>query len=307
MRPGLKIIDFHTHLGDLLYGEPLEEAYEYAYWTFESISEWTGFRLNKPAPGFKTLARYLEIFHAHQRNNMATLKNLRRFSLEAGISRSIILPIEPIRKSEDNLKVCQEANLSSNQTGHKIFSFASVAPRDPERIQKLHRYLASGCLGLKIHPIIQNLPLTDPAWFEICEEFGRYQKPILIHSGVSHYYIPYFKRSEYGNAASYEKLIAAFPKQVFILGHCNLTKPETAWSLGRKYPNVYADMSFQSASNIRKSFRQLGADRVLFASDFPFSIPKYSVRVGLKATANSASQRDNFFFGNAARLLGKLD
>lgn len=303
----MKIIDLHTHIGDLIYGEPLEEAYNYAYWTFGTVAEWTGFRLSKPVIGFRTLARYLEIIHAHQRNNMGTLENLRRFSLEAGITHSILLPIEPIRKTEANLEVCREADRQSHALGHKIFTFASVDPRDPERIGKLNRYMAAGCLGLKIHPIVQNLPLTDPAWFEITEAFARYQKPILIHSGVSYYYIPRLKRSEYGDAANYEKLITAFPSQVFILGHCNLVQPEKVWSLARAYPNVYADLSFQSAKNIRKSFEQMGEDRVLFASDFPFSLPKYAVRVGRQATEGNASLRDKFFFGNAETLLGKLD
>jgi hypothetical protein len=247
----------------------------------------------------------MEIIHAHHRNNMATLSNLRKFSTEAGVTHSVVLPIEPLRRTEDNLAECRKANEQSG-TGHKIFSFASVAPRDPERLAKLHRYMSHGCLGLKIHPIIQNLPLTDPAWFEITEEFARYQKPILIHSGVSYYYIPYFKRSDYGEVSNYEKLVAAFPSQVFIMGHCNLTAPERVFALARKYPNVYADMSFQSAKNIRRAFSQMGEDRVLYASDFPFSLPRYAVKVGMQAARESSSLREKFFFKNAEALLGKL-
>jgi len=300
----MKIIDIHTHLGDLLWGEPLDEAYDYAYWTFGTLGEWSGFRLSTPAPGFRTFARYMEIIHAHHRNNMATLSNLRKFSAEAGVSHSVVLPIEPMRRTGANLAECRKANQDSS--GHKIFSFASVAPRDPERIAKLHRYMSEGCLGLKIHPIIQNLPLTDPAWFEITEEFARYRKPILVHSGVSYYYIPYFKRSEYGEVSNYEKLAAAFPNQVFIMGHCNLTSPERVFSLARKYPNVYADMSFQSAKNIRRGFNAMGEDRLLYASDFPFSLPRYAVKVGMQATRQSNSLREKFFFKNAETLVGEL-
>jgi len=301
----MKIIDLHTHVGDLLFGEPLVEAYDRPVFTMGSISEWTGFRLSKPAPGFRTFARYMEIIHAHHRNNMATLKNLRKFSMEAGVTHSVVLPIEPVRKTEDNLEDCRKANAESG-TGHKIFTFASVSPRDPERIAKLGRYMAAGCLGLKIHPIIQNLPLTDPAWFEIAEAFGRFKKPVLIHSGVSYYFIPWLKRSEYGNAASCEKLVAAFPRQVFIMGHCNLTAPETVFALAKKHPNVYADMSFQSASNIRRAFKAMGEDRVLYASDCPFSLPKYAVKVGMDATRHSNTLREKFFCKNAETLIGAL-
>jgi hypothetical protein len=302
----MKIIDIHTHIGDLLFGEPLDEAYDHAFWTLGSISEWTGFKLSKPAPGFRTFARYMEIIHAHQRNNMATVSNLRKFAKEAGVTHSVVLPIEPMRKTDDNLEDCKKTNADPASHNHKIFTFASVNPRDPQKLEKLHRYMNSGCLGLKIHPIIQNLALTDPAWFEITEAFAQYKKPILIHSGVSYYYIPYFKRSEYGDAATFEKLVAAFPTQVFIMGHCNLAAPETVWKLARKYPNVCADMSFQSAKNILRSFSEIGEDRVLYASDCPFSLPKYAVRVGLEATKSSITLREKFFYKNAESLIGPL-
>ena len=302
----MKIIDIHTHIGDLLFGEPLDEAYDYAYWTLGSIAEMTGFRMNKPGPGFRTFARYMEIIHAHHRNNMATLSNIRKFSLEAGVTHSVVLPIEPMRKTEDNLRDCQQANQDADSAGHRLFSFASVSPRDPERIDKIHRHMNAGCLGLKVHPIVQNLPLTDPAWFEIAEAFAQYKKPILIHAGVSYYYIPYFKRSQYGDASNYEKLVEAFPNQVFIMGHCNLTQPQKVWDLARKYKNVCADMSFQSAKNIKRAFSEMGEDRVLYASDFPFSIPRYAVAAGMQATKSSSSLREKFFFRNAESLIGQL-
>lgn len=302
----MKIIDIHTHIGDLLFGEPLVEAYDFAYWTFGSISEQTGFRLSKPGPGFRTFARYMEIIHAHHRNNMATLSNIRRFSREAGVTHSVVSPIEPSRKTEQNLEDCKLANQDAASAGHWLYSFASVSPRDPQRLEKLGRFMNSGCLGLKIHPIIQNLPLTDPAWFEITEAFARYNKPVLIHSGVSHYYIPYLKRSQYGDADNYEKFVAAFPGQVFIMGHCNLTAPEKVWALAQKYQNVFADMSFQSAKNIRRAFKKMGENRVLYASDFPFSLPKYAVKAGMAATKGGNSLREKFFFKNAESLIGRL-
>jgi uncharacterized protein len=301
----MKIIDIHTHVGDLLYGRPLTEPYERTPWTFGAVAEWTGFKLSKPPLGSRTVSRYLEIIHAHQRNNLATADNLRRFAREAGVTHSVILPIEPLRRTDENLALCRE-DAARGRANPRLFTFASVDPRDPERIARLHRYMPAGCLGLKIHPIVQDLPLTDPAWFEIAEELARYRKPILIHSGKSSYYIPNFKRRLYGDAKTFEKLIAAFPEQAFILGHCNLYEPEVVWDLGRRYPNVYADTSFQSAQVIRTAFAQLGEDRVLYASDFPFSRPQYAVRTGLKACAGRSALAEKFFARNAEALIGTL-
>jgi len=297
----MKIIDLHTHVGDLIYGQPLDEPYDRPVWSPGAIFEMTGFRTSKPPLGFRTVTRYLEIIHNHHRNNLGTEPNLQRFAGEAGVTHAVLHPIEPVRSTEDNLAVCRTPS-----GGVRLFTFASIAPRDPERIAKLARYMDQGCLGLKLHPIVQNLPLTDPAWFEIVEAFSRYRKPILVHSGVSTYYVPYFKRHQYGDARTYEKLIAAFPAQIFILAHSNMAEPEVVYALAKKYANVYCDASFQAAAKIRRAFAEMGEDRVLYASDFPFSLPRFAVKVGMQATASNAALREKFFCKNAEALLGPL-
>jgi len=312
----VKIIDIHTHVGDLIYGQPLDEAYEEPVWTPAALMEWSGFRANQPPLGFRTLSRYLEIIHIHHRNNLATERNLRRFAALAGVTHAVLQPIEPFRSTEDNLALCYRdaegrgtacrAPTGGDGNALQIYTFASVNPRDPERIEKLHRYMAGGCLGLKLHPIIQNLPLTDPAWFELVEAFQRHRKPVLIHSGKATYYIAHFQRTEYGDARTYEKLIAAFPEQPFILAHHNLGEPGVVWSLAKKYANVYADLSFQPAAVIRRAFSEMGEDRVLYASDFPFTLPYYAVKVGMQATKGNDKLREKFFGKNAEALIGKL-
>lgn len=315
----MKIIDLHTHVGDLIYGQPLDEAYEEPVWTPVAFMEWNGFRTNRPPPGLRTLSRYLEIIHIHHRNNLATERNLRRFAARAGVTHAVLQPIEPVRSTEDNLVLCAAASEKSkgkaslappagNGAGAEVqlFTFASVDPRDPERLRKLERYMAAGCLGLKLHPIIQNLPLADPAWFEIVEAFSRYRKPVLIHSGQATYYIPHFRRAEYGDARAFEKLIAAFPEQPFILAHHNLGEPEVVWALAKRYANVFADVSFQPAAIIRRAFSAMGEDRVLYASDFPFTLPVYAVKAGMHATRGNDQLREKFFCRNAESLIGKL-
>jgi len=301
----MKIIDVHTHVGDLIHGQPLDEAYDRPVWTPAAFMEWSGFRTNQPPSGLRTLSRYLEIIHIHHRNNLGTEKNLRRYAGQAGVTHAVLQPIEPIRLTQDNLALCRES-ASSKTNGVQLFTFASVHPRDPDRLAKLARFMAAGCLGLKFHPIIQNLPLTDPAWFELVEAFRPYGRPILIHSGKATYFIPHFKRTEYGDGRTYEKLIAAFPEQAFILAHGNMGEPEVVFALAKKYPNVHADMSFQPARTIRRAFREMGEARVLYASDFPFSLPRFAVRVGLQATAGGSALREKFFAKNAEALIGVL-
>ena len=44
----MKIIDIHTHVGDLVNGWPLDEAYTKPVWSPGFIAEWTGYRTSKP-------------------------------------------------------------------------------------------------------------------------------------------------------------------------------------------------------------------------------------------------------------------
>ena len=90
--------------------------------------------------------RYFEIVHIHHRNNLATEKNLRRFCGEAGITHAVLQPIEPMRKTEDNLALCAAGKTGGGNL--QLWTFASVDPRDPERLNKLKSYMERGCLGL---------------------------------------------------------------------------------------------------------------------------------------------------------------
>jgi predicted TIM-barrel fold metal-dependent hydrolase len=298
----MKIIDIHTHVGDCLYGLPLDEPYERPVRTPGDLAEWTGYRLNMAPRGFRTLVRYLEVIHTHHRNNCATVENLRRFSQPYGVTHSVLLPVEPVISTEFTMEVAA----ANSKPDHCLLSFASVDPKNPHKLEKLEKYMAAGCLGLKLHPIMQNTPATDEQYFEIAEAMKKYKKPILIHAGKTPYYLPYYKRMEYGDARTYERLIAAFPEVPFILAHMNIREPEAVWELARKYENVFADASFQSARNIRRAFDQMGTDRVMYGSDCPFGLPKYPLKVGKRATRGNRDLAEKFFFRNAESLLGEL-
>jgi hypothetical protein len=302
----MKIIDIHTHVGDLINGWPLDDAYTKPVWSPGFIAEWTGYRTSKPPFGMRTITRYLEIIHNQHRNNLGTQYNLLRYAREAQVTHCAILPIEPFVKTSEILMLCR-AHEESTCGLPRLLPFASVDPHDPDRTENLHRYMQAGCLGLKIHPIVQNTPMTDPVWFETVEEYRRYGKPVIMHTGVSQYYIPKFKRHQYGEVSTYEKLVEAFPDVPFIFGHMGMLQFELVWEFARKYGNVFVDASFQCARNIREAFRRMGHERVLYASDFPFSLPKYAVRVGMAATKGGSSLREKFFFKNAHALVGELN
>ena len=176
-----KIIDIHTHVGDILFGPELSDPYDRVPLTPGWIAEITGYRTSSPPPGFRALSRYLEVIHNQERNNMATLENLERHSIPYGITTSVLQPIEPFRQTSANLELIEQRDRGQGPRGGTapsekltIKTFASVHPLDPDKEKKLAAFHRAGCLGIKLHPIIQNLAPEDPAWFETLELWRAY-------------------------------------------------------------------------------------------------------------------------------------
>jgi len=67
--------------------------------------------------------------------------------------------------------------------------------------------------------------------------------------------------------------------------------------------NVYADTSFCSAEFARKAVEVMGAEHILYGTDYPFTHEKYNIAVIEEAFADDAETKDLVFYGNIARLL----
>ena len=51
-----------------------------------------------------------------------------------------------------------------------------------------------------------------------------------------------------------------------------------------KYPNTYTDISIQPAANIKKLIDEIGSERILFGTDYPFVSQAFSILSVLRAT-----------------------
>lgn len=314
----MKIIDIHTHIGDNLFGRPLlpYEPYE----PYTEIPNWTTLyeqsefdiskmqavitpELLKFYEGMLALGergmRILEAVQNQERNNAATVDNLLRAMKNNSVDYSVVMPIEPYRLTEENIKVCKK---------HKeILTFASVHPKDPEKIEKLRNYMKLGCRGLKIHPVIQGVHPSDPSVLELMEEYQKYNLPILFHTGGSTYYVTQSENQRaYANLPNYEEVVSSFPKINFIWAHMGQMERETALDIAEKLKNVYVDTTFQPVEGVRDAITKLGPDRVLYASDYPFSVQEVHIRIINKVAGDDTQLKEKLFYKNAERLIGKV-
>ncbi|MFY9396863.1 MAG: amidohydrolase family protein [Desulfomonilia bacterium] len=299
----LKIIDVHTHLGDILNpggGELIEKTGVRKRRIFDPVSlseamlhrKFGMSRFINPL-----LGRWITMAEI-ERNAIATRENFRKSMDEAGIRFSCCMPIPPYVTFEDLRRASQK------DAGIIPFTGIDYVHRDFE--QTLARDVANGAKGLKLHGIIQRMPLTSGDVFSAVEAFVPHGLPILIHCGVFSYYRGSRRENEepeYGKVQYAEKLISSFPKARFIVGHSGLFEVNEVIERLYRYENVWVDTSFQPPSTIRKLIRAFGPEKVMYASDWPYGNRLPAVRAAKKACRGDRSLEDRIFWKNAAELL----
>jgi len=90
-------------------------------------------------------------------------------------------------------------------------------------------------------------------------------RPILLHTGDFSYTAP----------AMMADMVSEYPNVVFVLGHSgSLAFVRDAIEVAKAFPNTYLETSgMTSPAMLRRAVDELGAERILFGSDYPFWHP----------------------------------
>lgn len=226
-----------------------------------------------------------------------TAPNLMREMADMGVGLSILLPIELpgiSRNAETYLDVAERAPT--------LLSMGSVHPWSNDVAGRLATQKTLGALGVKVHPAVQMVAPDDEramALYRVCAELDL---PVLWHCGpvgIEPRLGRYLSRLKH-----YWPAIHANPRTTFILGHSGALQMEMALDLCRAYPNVWMEMSSQSATNVKRIVREAPPERVLFGSDWPFYHQAIPLAKVLEATEGDPGARRRVLWENAARLFG---
>ena len=181
-------------------------------------------------------------------------------------------------------------------------------------LSKLERDIALGAKGLKLHPIIQNVPLDDERTIEACRLFGERRLPITTHCGVNDYYkpdSPHLKKTNlnYGHIDHILRWLERFPDYILVPAHgggCCGGEMEIMAEAVRAHgwKNVYTDTSHRGVEYILKAVEFFGEDRVLYATDWPFDTCTCNVKCHIEALGDNPDLLDRVFYRNSAQLLG---
>jgi uncharacterized protein len=198
-------------------------------------------------------------------------KDLKSAMASAGIDRAVVISHPPIIDNDFILEVCQE---------HPELVPAVNITRGASRPGiTLARYVKKGAKALKIHASADGDPLSSPRYTALLKEADKQGLTVILHSGCNH--IPFLYRNpELSEARNFIPWFRKYPRLRFVLAHMNFHDPQAALDLAESYANVFVDTSWQPTETIGEAVRRLGADRILFGSDWP--LVGNNVAVGLR-------------------------
>lgn len=197
-----------------------------------------------------------------------TIPNLLAEMDAIGCERVNVLPIAAGLPFGDDLTERWLAAIRAAKAGNRLTPFASVHPSDGRWRERLRAAAAQGVQGLKVHPEVQRVFPDDPDMMPVYAECERLGLVVIFHGGRSGIE-PEFMR-KYALIRRYVGAVRAFPRVQFVMGHAGARDVAEAMALAREYQNVWLEITGQGVTQLDRIIAQVGSERLLFGSDWPF-------------------------------------
>lgn len=303
-----KIIDFHSHLGDIfayrknVIYDPSTKLPEGSYDPFDkhSLDKFEGPLIDPNDPA--------EVENIIKMTSLVswtcTLERLTRHLDDSNITNVCLYPVAPNMFFEDYL--------AASKIETRIIPFTCIDPRlTPEKVaeQVIHDY-HRGAKGLKIHPILQKLSLEDQRVIAALEAWEKTGLCVVSHTGVNSYYPQELSADnetpENGDVKYFIDLAKKFPNIPMVAAHAGgLTGNEEDILVEgmRGYDNLWVDTTFRSVEGMKKLVKLFGEDRVLFGVDRPFGRTDSSVEICFEAFGQWTALSEKIMYTNSAKIL----
>lgn len=219
---------------------------------------------------------------------------------KAGIDKSVILPVVTSPAQFDSIL---RFAVYINETTPGLHSLAGIHPDSPDWKAQLELIANEGFKGVKIHPNYQGVLFSDIRVKRILYRASELGLFLLTHAG----YDPYTPDEEYCSPDMILEVVKDVQPENLILAHMgsNMYYDEAEEKLCGL--NVYMDTAYSICHMQEEQFvrmvRKHGADKILFASDCPWSNQKNDVEI-LNRTPLTAEEKELIFHKTAEKLLG---
>jgi len=212
-----------------------------------------------------------------------------------GINKAVICPMG--RGLIDTPRGNDEIAAVLRRYPDRFVGFAGANPwYEEEALKELDRAVGKlGFKGLKLHPALQGILACDDLVYPLVERAIKLRIPVYIHSGTPPYSLP-FQIGELANT---------FPEATIIMGHFGY---DAFWTdvlpVAKKNDNLFLETSRHPVNqHVERCVEELGAERILFGTDLPYTNPYREVEKIRLLKINEEARR-KILGENMAEILG---
>ena len=266
------LIDFHVHLfPDALAGRTLEKlahtaADEHGDAPYFSDATYTG-----------------------------TLRKMDEWNVDAIVTQHIATSVKSMHKVND---------FAASVKGYRIYAFGSVHPDAPDALEELERIKALGLDGVKLHPDYQEFFVDESRMATLYEKMAQLGLPVLFHAGWD----PLSPECVHAEPERLKSVVTGYPDLTVIAAHLGgMQRYDQVEKHLMGCKNLYIDTAMcatyvKNMEQYARILRGHGLERVLFATDCPWSTPERELKL-LHTVEMTNEEREGVLCGNALRLL----
>ncbi len=216
-----------------------------------------------------------------------------------GIDRAVICNIATNKKQETNVN-----SFAISMAGDDFFfPLGSLHPDSDQMESELDRLAAAGICGVKLHPDYVHVPLSDKRFdriFSLLEERGFFA---VVHAGLD----PISPDFIHATPEMFAAVVKKHPSLSLVAAHMGGFRHGDEVLRHLVGTDIYLDTSLSAkrpleTELLRKILREHPTDRLLFATDTPWSNPAKEIAF-LEEAGLTDAQKDAIFCKNAKRLL----
>lgn len=243
--------------------------------------------------------RQLEITCGQEALTNGTITEARQLMSSSRVDKAVLLPIAT--KPSQQTVINDWASSLDGKDG--VISFGSVHPDASDMLDELERIKKLGLHGVKLHPDYQGFFINEPRLDLLWDSLEHLDLPVTIHAGLD----PLSPDVVHCMPGETKKMLCRHPKLKVILAHMggNEHWQESYDELCGISGEIYLDTAYIlycPDDMLTRMIRKHGADRVLFASDCPWTSPKDTFEK-IDRLPLSDDEKDLIFHTNAERLL----
>ena len=210
----------------------------------------------------------------------------------AGVTQAVLMPMD--NRAGDAYPQQNDRILQLQQHApDRVIGFCRVDPSEgPAAVREVERCLQRGLQGIKLHPVSDRC--TTGQALDILRLAESRRIPVMIHTD----------HREVCHPKLWCETLARVPNLRVVLTHGGKDAYRLLPELLADLPHVMVDTSCLSYFRSRFVVEQLGPSRVVYGSDYPYSLPQLEVEK-LRLLLPDAVDRASIFWQNARTWLGR--